>query len=97
MPGHELFHSLAIMNPCEKKCSAQLGLSSRVSKNEVQPILIYLIFPTNWNEDSVGAQNSPCMTVAEQKQDNRNGEQHVGSGTLTGLKMIRPLKEIVFF
>lgn len=61
MPGHELFHRLAIMNSCEKKCSAQLGLSSRVPKNEVQSILIYLIFSINWNEDSIGAQNSPCM------------------------------------
>lgn len=97
MPGHELFHRPAIMNSCEKNHSAQLGLSSRVPKNEVQSILIYLIFPINWNEDSVGPQNSPCTIVAEQKQDNRNGEQHLRNGTLTGLKMIWPLKEIVFF
>lgn len=96
MPGHELLHRLAIMNSCEKKCNAQLGLSSRVSKNEAQSILIYLIFPISWNEDSVGAQNSPCMIIAEQKQ-NRNREQHLGSGTLAGLKMIWPLEEIVFF
>lgn len=85
------------MNSCEKNHSAQLGLSSRVPKNEVQSILIYLIFPMNWNEDSVGVQNSPCIIVAGRKQDNRNGEQHLGSGTLTGLKTICLLKEIVFF
>lgn len=39
----------------------------------------------------MGAQNSPCTIAAEQKQDNRNGEQHPGSGTLTG-----PNKDLAF-
>jgi len=36
----------------------------------------------------VGAKYSFCMTVAERKQDNRNGEQYLQSGTLTCLKLV---------
>ena len=32
------------MNSCEKESNAQLALSSRVPKDEVQSTLIYLIF-----------------------------------------------------
>lgn len=56
----------------KKKSNAQLALSSRVPKDEVQSMLIYLIFLVNQNENSVGAQYSSYMFVTEQKQLDKN-------------------------
>lgn len=56
----------------KKKSNAQLALSSRVPKDEVQSMLIYLIFLVNRNENSVGAQYSSYMIVTEQKQLDKN-------------------------